>query len=570
MFGKTLRYLPGFILVLVLLISLDSELPRSDPLTPEERAWLNKHNGKITLTADPVYPPIDFIDKNGVYRGLSADYVAVIEKRLGFKFIIKPSKSWESALDDVFNKRVDVLMSAHKTKERSKYLLFTKSFINVPIVIITSRKNDNLSELNLLKNKKIAVIKSHAIIEDFLVPKYPFDNYIFVKNEEMGLLKTSSGEVDAMLADLPIASYFIEKLGIANLSISGKTGYYYTLSIASRNDMPILNRILDKGLDLIDQEEKDAIYSKWIHPTYNPFYRERNFQFLAGGLITVFVLIMALIFIRNRRLRSTVAEKTVALHKELKEHKKTEDALLETEDKYRMIYNNSRDALMLIEPGGDFISGNPAALKLFECENETEISRISPAALSPKIQPDGMPSEVKAKELMRMAMEKGSHFFEWVHKRMTGEEFYASILLTRMQIKGEFFLQATVRDITLQKKQEAKLKEYSHKLEDLVEARTSELKQANQSLSLEITERKKNEKEREQLIQDLQNALAEVKTLRGFLPICSSCKRIRDDMGYWNQIESYLRDHSEAEFSHSICPECLDKLYPGIDFDKKS
>lgn len=63
---------------------------------------------------------------------------------------------------------------------------------------------------------------------------------------------------------------------------------------------------------------------------------------------------------------------------------------------------------------------------------------------------------------------------------------------------------------------------------------------------------------------ELSKALDEVKILSGFLPICAECKKIRDDKGYWNQIESYIRDHSEAEFSHSICPECASKLYPGI------
>ncbi|MDI7262116.1 MAG: response regulator, partial [Thermodesulfobacteriota bacterium] len=57
----------------------------------------------------------------------------------------------------------------------------------------------------------------------------------------------------------------------------------------------------------------------------------------------------------------------------------------------------------------------------------------------------------------------------------------------------------------------------------------------------------------------------EVKVLRGFLPICSSCKRIRDDKGYWNLIENYIKAHSEAEFSHGICPECSEKLYPWLD-----
>ena len=87
-------------------------------------------------------------------------------------------------------------------------------------------------------------------------------------------------------------------------------------------------------------------------------------------------------------------------------------------------------------------------------------------------------------------------------------------------------------------------------------------------ITRDITERKQAEASRQKLIQELQNALAEVKTLSGLLPICASCKKIRDDKGYWNQIESYIRNHSEAEFSHSICPECVTKLYPELSDDK--
>jgi hypothetical protein len=67
------------------------------------------------------------------------------------------------------------------------------------------------------------------------------------------------------------------------------------------------------------------------------------------------------------------------------------------------------------------------------------------------------------------------------------------------------------------------------------------------------------------MIVELEDALLKVKTLSGLLPICASCKKIRDDNGYWNQIESYIKAHSEAEFSHSICPNCAKKLYPDLD-----
>jgi hypothetical protein len=93
-----------------------------------------------------------------------------------------------------------------------------------------------------------------------------------------------------------------------------------------------------------------------------------------------------------------------------------------------------------------------------------------------------------------------------------------------------------------------------------------ELKNAN--LQTEIATRKQAEHEREKVIVELQEALAKVKTLSGFLPICASCKKIRDDKGYWNQIENYLKDHSDAVFSHSFCPECKNNLYSDLDINE--
>lgn len=81
---------------------------------------------------------------------------------------------------------------------------------------------------------------------------------------------------------------------------------------------------------------------------------------------------------------------------------------------------------------------------------------------------------------------------------------------------------------------------------------------------IDITKRKEVEADREKLVSKLQDALNKIKTLKGIIPICAACKKIRDDKGYWNQIESYIKEHSEADFSHGICPECAEKLYPEL------
>jgi hypothetical protein len=82
--------------------------------------------------------------------------------------------------------------------------------------------------------------------------------------------------------------------------------------------------------------------------------------------------------------------------------------------------------------------------------------------------------------------------------------------------------------------------------------------------SQDITAQKQAELDRIKLIEKLQNALSEVETLRGLLPICACCKKIRDDQGYWNHIEAYLRKHTNTEFTHTLCPECVKQYYPDL------
>jgi hypothetical protein len=99
-----------------------------------------------------------------------------------------------------------------------------------------------------------------------------------------------------------------------------------------------------------------------------------------------------------------------------------------------------------------------------------------------------------------------------------------------------------------------------------------ELKRNQLSLQNRRLEEKTNQLENYQLSlkqknEALQNALDEIETLRGIIPICANCKKIRDDNGYWNQIEKYIMDHSEAYFSHSLCPDCIKQLYPELEDD---
>ena len=146
------------------------------------------------------------------------------------------------------------------------------------------------------------------------------------------------------------------------------------------------------------------------------------------------------------------------LNHEINLRKKTEETLHKSEEQYRSLFTQSMDAVMLLLPDSGFISGNPAAIKMFGCKNEEEFKTCSPAGLSPQFQPDGLRSQDKARQMMDLALEKGSNLFEWTHKRMDGSEFIATVLLSRTRIGGEVLLQATVRDITEKKAAELALK----------------------------------------------------------------------------------------------------------------
>ncbi|AKG53677.1 histidine kinase [Dehalogenimonas sp. WBC-2] len=127
-------------------------------------------------------------------------------------------------------------------------------------------------------------------------------------------------------------------------------------------------------------------------------------------------------------------------------------------------------------------------------------------------------------------------------------------LLLEMLIIG-FIGMAEVVLINAYEQGRERLMENQRLLEDRVKVRTMDLTKANLALEKDIVERRQVESE-------LRDALNQVKTLTGLLPICANCKKIRDDKGYWSSVEKYISTHSEAEFTHGICPDCLEKLYP--------
>ncbi len=197
-----------------------------------------------------------------------------------------------------------------------------------------------------------------------------------------------------------------------------------------------------------------------------------------------------------------------------------EEALRKSEAKYRLLHSSMRDAFVHFELDGTIREFNEAYLEMLGYSPE-ELKKFTYKDITPE-KWHAFEAEVHEKQVFPRGY---SDIYEKEYRRKDGTVFPIELraFLLRDDAGNPAGKCAIIRD---------------------------------------ITERKQIEKDREKLIVELQQALKNVKTLKGLLPICSSCKKIRDDKGYWNRIESYITDRSDAEFSHGICPDCLQKLYP--------
>lgn len=142
----------------------------------------------------------------------------------------------------------------------------------------------------------------------------------------------------------------------------------------------------------------------------------------------------------------------VLVFRDVTQEQASHQALGDSEEKYRLVFESSRDALMvLMPPTWCFTDVNQEALRLFGAKSKEDFTAFWPDGVSPVLQPDGKNSQERGKEMMEIALREGSTFFEWEHQRLNGERFSADVLLTSMEAKGQVWVQATVRDISLRK-----------------------------------------------------------------------------------------------------------------------
>lgn len=279
------------------------------PLTDEEREWLKQHP-VITLAPDPNWAPVEFFDDQGRYSGMTADYVALLEKRLGLKFHVLRMSSWEQVIQDALEGRIDVLPGVVKTPKRTERLLFTDNYLSLPSVIIVNKKETEPVTMADLRGKRVAVVAGYAI-QEYLERNHPHIHLDFVSSPEEGLRQVSFGHTYAFIGSLATTSHIIEKEMLTNLHVAGQAEYSWELSFSTHRTAPLLRRILNKGLASITKEERQAIFAKWILVRKEGWSPTR--EQIIGFLVAVASLLVIGVFIWNRMLVREVDLRTAEL-----------------------------------------------------------------------------------------------------------------------------------------------------------------------------------------------------------------------------------------------------------------
>lgn len=232
----------------------------------------------------------------------------------------------------------------------------------------------------------------------------------------------------------------------------------------------------------------------------------------------------------------------------------------EGDRRIKAIIGGAMDGFVTMDENGTIQAVNPAAETLFGYRrSELTGEHIGVLLASAHAHEEG---HDLLKFLEVSALKRVGGVLEMRGLRKGGEIVPIELSINDVQSGETLAITVIIRDVTERRRAEETLQSAREDLEMRVRTRTADLEEANKRLQFEIEKRNRIESERQILLKRLQEALARIKTLGGLIPICASCKKVRDDKGYWNQIEEYVKRHSHAEFSHGVCPDCMKKLYP--------
>jgi len=257
-------------------------------LSADVQQWLTEHP-VIRVGIDRDFAPYEWINEQGEYVGLAAEYIRLLEQRLGVSFEIVHDKPWHEIMAMSKRGEIDMLSCLNRTDSREQHLDFTAPYVSNPVVIVNANRNGYVGSLDNLKGKVVAVEKGYFTHET-LRSDYPEITLLLTENTQQALEKVAAGEADAYIGDAAYANYAVKKNDLLNLQFAGQTPETTAYRIGIQKAHPELLEAINMVLDNLTEAERKKIEDQWLGLTVNSGPKIATLIKISSAAALLFVL----------------------------------------------------------------------------------------------------------------------------------------------------------------------------------------------------------------------------------------------------------------------------------------
>jgi two-component system, NarL family, sensor histidine kinase EvgS len=287
-------------------VEVQSDSSDTLSLTYEERLWLSE-NPVIRVGVDDGLAPVEYLDEDGIHRGITMDLLQEVGQLLDARFEFVGSDTRENIIEMAMNREVDLVSAVTPMPSLRRFLTFSETYLDLSAAIFTGPEIGFVQDVAGLEGRKVAVVMDYAI-DEFLSLEYPNLELVRVATMEEAIRRLSRSEVDAFIGNILTTSYYLSGTGLTHIRISGESSFRYKMGLGIRSDWPILAEIMTKALDAIPNNTREQIFRNWSAVTYEqPFNYVLIAQIIGGAL-----LILAIVSYWNRRLAREIRQRKAA------------------------------------------------------------------------------------------------------------------------------------------------------------------------------------------------------------------------------------------------------------------
>ena len=445
-------------------------LNKKNYLTKEEKRYISNKN-TIKMCNIINLKPIEFYEENKT-QGINIDLLNLMAKKLEIRFENIKVNNYEIAKQYLKDGFCDILPTIDE-QDLKDNVIFTNPILSYKLAIITQKDKTVVQDINEVLNKTMAK-KTTSESLSLLKNKYPNINIFETKDDYETFEALNNNRVYYAIEPLPVVAYYTSKYAFNNIFISRYIDIVLTSKIAVSKENTLLQIILNKTIEQINENEHREIFNKWTNFSIKmPF----DYNTLWKILIMIFLII------------GIVAYRQIILNKHNKKLKlanneieKKNRQIAKQKELFEKLYNKSADGVLLLKDK-KIIDCNEAASLILKYPKEELLDKYF-YEIAPKLQADGESSNLKSIKKIDEALKNGVCSFEWMHKNKDHEKLWIEVLLTSIEINNNLVIHTVIRDINKRKQMEKELEILTFSLEEKIKE-----------------EVKKNEEKTAQLIQ---------------------------------------------------------------------